>query len=365
MKIAILGFTKLKYMTYMHFYLNKIDTSKDEVHLIYWQRDKNPDVSLPIGVFGHAFDYTMSDAVPLRKKIPGILKYGKFAKKKIKEITPDFLIVLHSTTGISVYKLLRGKYKNKYIFDFRDVTYEKYSFYRKRVARIIEGSALSFTSSDGFRKFLPETEKLLTSHNISNIEFAEQIRSLPKREKHTPIRIAFWGLIRNKAVNENLISRLGGDPRFELHYYGRAQGAMLDMLELNSKKYDNVFFHGEYSPTDRLEMAKNTDIIHNLYDTFNKTSHIAMGNKYYDGVMFGLPQLCTVGSQMGKLVTMFGTGLECDPSDENFADEVYKYYTELDTDKLCFACDKELKRVLTEVKIGEEKIKEVLENAKT
>ena len=71
---------------------------------------------------------------------------------------------------------------------------------------------------------------------------------------------------------------------------------MLSMLEEAMKTYDNVFFHGEYSAADRLNMAKNTDIIHNLYDKTDKTSHIAMGNKYYDGPLFSLPQLCTTDS---------------------------------------------------------------------
>ena len=81
MKIAMLGFTKVKYMPYMHFYLDQIDVEKDEVHLIYWKRDSNPDSDMPKGVEGHAFDYPMSDAVSLRKKLPGIMQYGKFAKK--------------------------------------------------------------------------------------------------------------------------------------------------------------------------------------------------------------------------------------------------------------------------------------------
>ena len=90
-----------------------------------------------------------------------------------------------------------------------------------------------------------------------------------------------------------------------------------------------------------------------------------MGNKYYDGVLFRLPQLCTKGSQMGSLCTKYGIGLECDPADENFLDEVYKYYTELDEAALSTACDKELERVLSEVALGEERIKEVLKNARS
>lgn len=364
MKIAVLGFTKIKYLTYMHFYLNQIDMSQDDVHLIYWLRDHNPDSALPIGVTGHAFDCPMSDAIPLTKKLPKILKYGNFAKKIIKDIKPDFLIVLHSTTGISIYSLLKGKYKKKYIFDYRDVTYERKSFYKKMVGKIVDNSALCFTSSDGFRRFLPKDATILNSHNISNIEFHEAAEKQYSAEKSTPIRVSFWGLIRNRAINQVMIDRLGGDERFELHYYGRAQGAMLEFLNESTEKYKNVFFHGEYAPTDRMEMAKNTDIIHNLYNITDKTSHIAMGNKYYDGPLFYLPQLCTKGSLMGSLCTKYGIGFECDPADDDFADKVYEYYMSLDCNTFKENCEKEFIRVMNEVEIGNTKIKEVIENAR-
>ena len=363
MKIAVLGFTKVKYMTYMHFYLNQIDLGKNEVHLIYWLRDHNPDSEIPEGVTGHAFDCPMSDAIPLTKKLPKIFRFGEFAKKKIKEINPDFLIVLHSTTAISIYSLLNGKYKKRYIFDYRDVTYEGKSFYRKMVGRIVKNSALCFTSSDGFRKFLPEDATILNSHNISNTEFHDEAKVAYSPEKHTPIRIAFWGLIRNRKVNEGIIEKLGNDPRFELHYYGRAQGGILTLMEESQEKYSNVFFHGEYAPTDRMQMAQNTDIIHNMYNVTDKTSHIAMGNKYYDGPLFLLPQLCTRGSHMGKLCTKAGIGFECDPADEDFADKVYEYYMGLDAEIFANNCEKELCRVLDEVEKGNRMIKEALGNA--
>jgi len=363
MKIAILGFTKVKYMPYMNFYLDQIDTAQHEVHLIYWKRDDMSDSDVPQGVEGHAFDYPMSDAIPLTKKVPGIMKYGKFAKKALKKINPDFLIVLHSTTAISIYGLLKRKYKGKYIFDYRDVTYENVSIYRHIVGTVVKNSALSFTSSDGFRKWLPETDRLLTSHNISNVSFREDVADSLPRGKNTPIRISFWGLLRGTAINQEIISKLGGDDRFELHYYGRAQGSMSVLMEESIKKYQNVFFHGEYRPQDRLTMAANTDIIHNIFDNKNRTMPIAMSNKYYDGLLFVLPQLCTKGSLMGTLCTKYNIGLECDPFDADFADRIYDYYTSLDEAEFLAACDTELARVLAEVERGNQKIKEVLHDA--
>ena len=39
MKILIIGFAKIKYMPYINFYLDNIDREKNDVHIIYWNRD--------------------------------------------------------------------------------------------------------------------------------------------------------------------------------------------------------------------------------------------------------------------------------------------------------------------------------------
>ena len=39
MKILILGFTKMKFMPYASFYLDKIDYKKNQVEVVYWNRD--------------------------------------------------------------------------------------------------------------------------------------------------------------------------------------------------------------------------------------------------------------------------------------------------------------------------------------
>ena len=358
MKIAILGFAKVKYMPYLHFYLNQFNVKEHELHLIYWQRDQHPDTPLPEGVSGHAYKKAMSDEMPLRKKLPGILGYGRFAKKVIRQLKPDFLVVMHSTTAITVYPQLMGKYKSRYIFDYRDVTYEGNKLYRNAVANIVNHSALSFTSSDGFRKYLPDTPKLLTSHNLLGSLLEKQQRQI--KPSHTPIRVSFWGLLRHQKVNHALIERLGGDSRFELHYYGRAQGAMLKMVQEAAEKYNNVFFHGEYTAEDRPAMAAATDLVHNIYGDADRTAAIAMGNKYYDALIFAIPQLCTPDSLMGRLCREKGIGLACDPEKEDFADKLYEYYVNLNGEQFSADCTRELERIVREVEAGNQKIQEVL-----
>lgn len=363
MKIAFLGFSKIKYLPYMHSYLDQIDKDKNEVHLIYWDRDEAIDDEVPKGVIPHCYKCYMLDSFPMRKKVGPISGYGKYAKKIIREICPDFMFVLHSTTAITIYSLLCGKYKGKYIFDYRDVTYEKHQFYKHLIAKIVSNSVYTFTSSDGFRVYLPEIpEKVLTSHNLlrSSLSKHDKYKGRIKRLDTEPIRIAFWGMIRQREFNEVIINRLGGDKRFELHYYGRVSKLFEDTLRRSQEVYSNIFYHGEYIPSDRDEFADKTDILHNLYSNNDATMPLAMSNKYYDGLIYYLPQLCMKDSYMGDMCEKHCIGLTCDPHKDGFADNVYEYYRNLDLREFEEKCDITLDAILAQVENDETIIRSIV-----
>ncbi len=357
MTILLLGMGKLKYMPYMNFYLEQIDTHQDDVHILYWDRDGKEDQKMDSDITLHCFRADMYDGESILHKMPKFLKYRHYAKKLIKKIKPDLLIVHYQNTGILIYDLLRKKYRGRYILDYRDVTYERVSFFRKWVAKLVHHSYATFTSSDGFRVFLPKSDKIYTSHNIIYDSLDKRNNIICNRTSSNKIRVAFWGMIRHKALNEQIIQKLGGDERFELHYYGRAQGEMQSLLTDSIKKYDNVFFHGEYLPEERYEFAKRTDLIHNIYDNNDKTMPIAMANKFYDGPIFGIPQLCVKGSYMGELCEKYGIGLACDPYSDDFAQSLYSYCLDLEKNTFNHNSQEFLSYVIKDVESGEKIIK--------
>lgn len=357
MKILFLGFTNIEFLPYIHFYLNAIDKQEHELHLLYWNRSEIQRQTSIEGIICHSYDCVMADTLKFIQKVPKILGYGKFAKKIINKLNPDFLIVMHSTTAYTIRHLLSGKYKKNYIFDFRDITYEpKSSYYRYCVKRIIENSALSFTSSNSYRKFLPDTNNLLTSHNLLKENLAKHSFYSQRNQGKEPIRIAFWGLIRHESFNRKIVKMIGNDKRFEIHYYGRAQGSLVDFLKEITDKYSNIFYHGEYLPSDREQFSLCTDILHNMFSSEDINMSLAMANKYYDGLLFYLPQLCTKGSYMGSLSDEKHIGLSCSPDDEDFADNIYNYYTSLDFTTFRKYCDIALSEIIQEIEYGEQMI---------
>lgn len=363
MKILIIGFTKVKYMPYMNFYLDNIDKNKHEVHILYWNRDLlNEDLSKYTGCIFHEFKCYQEDDVSKFSKIRSFIKYKKFTKKFLLNEKFDFLFVLHSLPGVLISDILKKKYCNKYILDYRDSTYERFALFKKILGTMVKNACATFVSSDAFRRFLPEdcTDKIHTSHNFL-------LDSLYHREdkklygiSSDKIRIAFWGFIRNEDLNKEIIRKLYNDERFELHYYGREQQVARNLkIFISELAAKNIFFHGEYIPEQRYEFIRKTDIIHNIY--YDNNTLLAMGNKYYDGIIFRIPQICMQGAYMAEKVQDKEIGLSCNPYDDDFADKVYNYYISINEINFKQNCDVELEKILREYEQGVLLIESILQ----
>ena len=362
MKILLMGFTKIKYMPYMNFYLDNITKNRNEIHILYWNRDlRHEELSQYQKCFFHEFQCYQEDDVSKFCKVKSFMKYRKFAKKVLQSEKFDFVFVLHSLTAVLVADVLKKYYRYKYIFDYRDSTYEKIAPFKKIVSGITRNAYATFVSSNAFRRFLPEdcVNKIYTSHNVLMDSLCHRNEKEINGIDSEKIRIAFWGFIRHEDVNREIIRRISKDSRFELHYYGREQ-----QIAMNLKLYvadlgaSNIFFHGEYTPEERYKFVCRTDLIHNIYCDSN--TMLAMGNKYYDGIIFRIPQICMQGSFMGENVERNGIGIQCDPADERFCDIIYEYYSGIDKEIFYSNCDKALCSICNEIDCGIKIITDVI-----
>lgn len=362
MKILLLGFAKMKLMPYASFYLNQIDYSKHEVEMVYWNRDlQDEDLSsYNPSIKFHEFRSPLNDWIDKKQKITHFFKYRQFVSNLLSKSTFDLVICLHTFPGLLILDKLFIKYRKHYIFDYRDSTFESNYIFGKLIKILSKNSILTFTSSDAFRRFLPSKGvEIITSHNllIDSINHREDIRRgyMPSEK----IRIAFWGLMRHLDHNIRIIDHLSNDPRFELHYYGREGSTGKEIRNyVKMKDINNVFIHGEYVPNDRYEFAKKTDIIHNSYDDANM--RLAVANKYYDGIIFRIPQLCMLGSYMAQQCEEKGIGFALDPRMDDYSDQLYHLYHNLNHTQFEDNCDKELNLILQEYNYGNRRIHELL-----
>lgn len=350
MKILMINTGKIRYTPYLSFYFDNIDFVNNQVDLIYWNRDLSPEALPNKNINFIEFKAFQQDEWPKPKKIKNFLNYRRFVIKHLRQ-KYDRVIILYSLTGVLFWLSLLRWYKNKFIFDFRDITYERYSVYRWFIGSLVKNSLFTTVSSDKFRMVLPRNcgNKIHTNHNISFASLSR--RNIEHSSNKSAIRIAFWGFNREKELNAEFIRKVAADKRFELHYYGREEQVALSLKAL-AKDIDaaNVFFHGEYKQEERYEFVKKTDVIHNVYGQ-SKNMLLAMSNKFYDGPIFYLPQLCMEGSFMGEVAEKEQIGFSCNPYDDGFLDQIYDYYTNLDREIFTLNCDKYLSKCLKEVEI--------------
>lgn len=351
MKVLMIGFGKIYYMSYMHFYLEQLKKSKNEVHLIYWDRDGKMDVPVPEGLIAHEFKFHMEDDASKLEKLKAFWKYRKTCLQLLNSESFDLIIVLTTMPGIVLSDVLRKRFSKKYIFDYRDVTFENIGLFNRMVNGVVDHSLATFVSSDAFRAYLTD-KKIRTIHNILLDSMNHREVRRASARTRSPLRIRHWGLLGHESINRQIIDHLVNDERFELHYHGREQEAARHLKEhCEQIGARNVFFHGLYKPEERYDFAKETDLIHNIFTNDVKTKP-AMANKFYDGITFYIPQLCNVESYMGGEVTKSQIGFECDPNSASFADDLFEYYHSIQWNKFEKNCDDRLAAILKEYNDG-------------
>ncbi|HOP99633.1 MAG TPA: hypothetical protein PK604_02150 [Acetivibrio clariflavus] len=119
--IGIVFIGDLKYCPYLAKYTNILDREKQEYEVLFWNREANSS--------RYADNYlsfnlkSKLNKSPIRK-ILDFMRYARWLNRKIKERAYDKIIVLSTLSGIIIFNLLTRKYKNKYIYDIRDYSYE-------------------------------------------------------------------------------------------------------------------------------------------------------------------------------------------------------------------------------------------------
>ena len=341
MKILLLGFVRIAHMPYMYDYVSLLGGT-NELHLVSWNRNGKEDAAVPDGVIkSFVFGDHVEDADSIQKKLPHFMRYRKFALRIIDDEKYDRIVVLHSTPGITILDRLRNQYRGKYILDYRDVSHENHGFYRKLILELSQNAGLVLASSPSYMKYLHNAGGVFLKHNLLRVSCDHRERE-SRDCPSSPIRVRYWGMIRHELANKAMIDALGGDARFELHYNGREEEVAKRLKEYVAQcGYSNVYFHGSYYAEERAEFARETDIVHNVYENDFMTVG-AMGNKYYDALQFQLPQICSKGSIMGDEVEAKGLGLAIDYGSELLADSIIEYYNGIDRALFSEACRAEL-----------------------
>lgn len=348
MKIGIIGFGERNFIPYVEVYENELKKANIQYECIFWDRFNDSLVSK------NSNEYTVhvrcEPGISKFKKIIPMLKFKQQIEKILRKEHYTHIIVLTTLPGVLIHKILLKQYADKYILDIRDYSYEKYSWYKKIVEKLIANSYFTAISSNGFKAFLPQSNKIITCHNIGS-DFPKEKEGVDLKNKEK-ITIGFVGGIRYFEENCKLINVFANNPKYQLAYIGRKN---LDCdLEAYCKRNNikNVLFQGDFNNADKPEIYKGIDFINSVYGNGSLEVTTLLPNRLYDGILFKKPVLASKGTYLGKIVDEYKLGIVVDINEQNkkFIEIVNTYINNFDKVAFVKKCQKFQERILLEQK---------------
>ncbi len=201
---------------YIKYYLENLSGSID---LISWNQEKIEETIKNVNHF--IFKKTIKNK-KLIFKLFSYFRFKRFCTIILKKTNYDKIILAPTQVSVLLSNILFSKYKNKYVIDIRDYSYEHNKFYFNRLSRLLENSDEVVISSKGYKNFLPQVKGLnyTICHNIDEkIVHRYREYNFEKKNKETLV-VSYIGNVRFYAQIEKFIQNFKNDSRFFLRIIG-------------------------------------------------------------------------------------------------------------------------------------------------
>lgn len=360
--VGIIYISDLRGCPFIQRYIDALEEKNEDYKILIWNRESKVtgiNRSNKLVEFSFYQDTRNSKFA----KVDGFLRYSKFLHHEIKKNRFDKLIVLCTLTGVLIADLLLGKYRDKYIFDIRDASYEKFSLFKKIEQRLVNNSRFTTISSDGFLSILPESNKYVFCPNlrwedICNASKAEC--SFRKKKRGDKLNFVYIGAVRQYDNVKKIVDAFAHDERFEVYFHGAGDEGYHDMVEyVEENQYTNIHFTGRYSNDQKMVLLEKADILNNFYASTYDMRY-ANTNKYLDAVIYHIPLVSNLETHDGTKSVEEQIGISY--LNVISPDSLYEDYFSIDEVIFNEACANALRRNITYDKIVTKKIREFLEN---
>lgn len=278
-------------------------------------------------------------------KLGDFISFSLYATKVIKERKYSKLIILTSLTAVFLSKILLKEYRGKYIFDYRDASYEYITGYRMLLEKIIKYSSFTCISSRGFITMLPKSENYIMAHNFKYNDLKYRAKEPKIQKKKDTINVSYLGLLREKKYLYKMVDLFSRDKRFLLYFHG--DGECLEDTKNYAKNYENIIFTGKYIGDEKFYYMDEADIMCSNYES-SFINNNAVSNKYYDALIHNIPLLGNPNTYLGRMIEDQDIGISLDLNDQEFTEKLYNYYLEVDRVNIFIRTQKILDNVLTE-----------------
>lgn len=341
--IALVFCGDLKYCPYVQRYIERLELHGIQYKVLFWNRlGDDFDISDNYLFYDHRSEL-------LQNKISKLMDFSGFRKwviRMIEKLKLEKCILLSTLTGIMIGEYLIS-HSIRYLFDIRDYSYEQNLIFYAIEKKIIDRSAYTVISSQGFKAFLPQDKEYIVAHNFNRREIKSQYKV---RITDEPINIVWNGMIRYFDFQAQYLNALKNDRRFMMVYYGDGPelNKYIDFCKLNA--ITNVQFMGRYNNNGKDRILSNASILNNCYgyikDAGNKIKY-AISNRFYDGLIYHIPQIVEPEGYKPQVVEQIGVGLRVAP-EKDLGDKLFDYYHSINEDEFDMHCEKALKTILEE-----------------
>lgn len=309
-----------------------------EYDIICWQREES---GLPVPE--NEYYYYKEPKVGFWHKVSAYVGYKRFVLKHLRKNKYDKLVVLTTVPAVFLKGYLMRNYKGKYLFDFRDYSFEKFGPYRRIVNNLIEHSAITTISSHGFMEFLNPNRNIIMNHNIPALPVMKEAPP-PLKEKQV-LNVGFVGTVRYFDENCHIIEKLKNTFRYQLWYIGKPVPGCDLQGYCEEHEVTNVSFVGKYNNTQKTELYRDIDIINSIYGNDSLEVTTALPNRLYEAALLKKPIISSKGTFLGELIERYDIGLCVDVFEDDILSILDKYVDEFNPERFTAACNEFLEDV--------------------
>lgn len=358
MKILLIGFFGRTYMPYIEHYERLLKSKKISYDVCFFDRSSTKYMDIKKMEFGVEYIFHHKTNANVFSKFLPAFNYINEVKRIIRKNKYDKLIVFTTMPVALMAVLLSSKYSGKFIFDYRDYTYEKIYLFRKIIENVMRKASLVCFSSKGYLTYYPKLDNYIITHNITNLESHVDFSSDLKAKSH--ICIGFLGYVRYFDVNSRLIKAFANERTYSLAYIGSTFSDCDLEGFCKSLNIKNVTFEGTFDNSEKPNLYEKIDIINSIYSLNSPEVKQAVPNRIYDAVLYKKPIIVAKGTYLAKLVETYGVGIVVDPFSDNMKSDICNYVLNFDNYNFLKNCNRFLEDVKNDFNVFEKKVIEFL-----
>lgn len=199
-----------------------------------------------------------------------------------------------------------------------------FSFLERMYIKKLSGLILTskYFYKDFYKNIGISDDRVFVIDNKLNVEFkGKRPQFFSKYNSENRIRIGLVGLLRYKKPIEFLIEFAKKyQEKYVIECFG--DGPLRYLIE--DSVCENINYYGSFkNPDDLQKIYTNIDLNFVVYDSASKNVRLAIPNKLFESIFFGVPILCCAGTALGKMVIDMGVGKTISLlSFENFEDSI-------------------------------------------